>query len=78
NGGNEAIPNAELYSTHIENLIRAENNVPLRAFYGLDVSGAGDSSTRLIKAGTRQSLYYDATGGTNYKMLSKKQIPYKY
>ncbi|PSL18771.1 DUF6443 domain-containing protein, partial [Chitinophaga ginsengisoli] len=31
NGGNEAIPNAELYSTHIENLIRAENNVPLRA-----------------------------------------------
>ncbi|WP_157304024.1 DUF6443 domain-containing protein [Chitinophaga tropicalis] len=78
NGAPEAIPNAELYSTHIENLIRAENNVPLRAFYGVDANGNGDSSTRLLKAGTRQSLYYDAAGNTNYKMLSKKQIPYNY
>ena len=78
NGAAQAIPNAELYSTHIENLIRAENNVPLRAFYGVDASGSGEPSTRLIKAGSRQSLYYDATGNTNYGTLNKKQIPFNY
>lgn len=26
---------AEIYSTHIENLVRAENGLPLREFYGI-------------------------------------------
>jgi RHS repeat-associated protein len=36
----EAIPNAEQYSSHWENRIRAEHGLPLRAFYGID-NGAG-------------------------------------
>ena len=78
NGNTKTIPNAELYSTHIENQIRSENKLPLRAYYGVDVSGSGDPSTRLIKAGTHQSLYYNPNGTTNYKQLGRKKPAFTY
>ena len=78
NGNTTTIPNAELYSTHIENQIRSENNLPLRAYYGVDANGNGDPSTRLIRAGTQQSLYYNPNGTTNYKQLGRKQPAFTY
>jgi len=78
NGNTVNIRNAELYSTHIENQIRSENKLPLRAYYSVYASGSGDPNTRLIKAGTQQSLYYNANGTTNYKQLGKKQPAFTY
>lgn len=72
------IPYAEIYSTHKENLIRAENGVPLRVSYGKDSYGNPDPSTRIIRAGTSVSIYYQQNGTTNYSPLKKGLIPYKY
>jgi len=78
NGTTVNIRNFELYATHIENQIRSENKLPLRIFYRVDASGSGDSNTRLIKAGTQQSLFYNANGMTNYKQLGKKHPAFNY
>ncbi len=78
NGNTVKIRNAEIYATHIENQIRSENKLPLRAYYGVDASGSGDPNTRLLRAGTQQSLYYNANGTTNYKPLGRKQPAFTY
>jgi RHS repeat-associated protein len=77
-GNTVKIKNAEIYATHIENQIRSENKLPLRAYYGVDASGSGDPNTRLLRAGTQQSLYYNANGSTNYKPLGRKQPAFTY
>ncbi|WP_188347358.1 M91 family zinc metallopeptidase [Sphingobacterium cavernae] len=59
NGRTRNIKKAEIYATHIENRIRAENGLPLRISYGVDGSGNADPSTRIIRSGTNQSLYYN-------------------
>jgi hypothetical protein len=74
----EIIPKAEIYSTHIENKIRTEHGVPLRVSYCVDAVGNPDSQTRIIKAGTNQSVYYNQIGNTNYSPLRKKDTPYIY
>lgn len=78
NGEIKKIPKAEIYATHIENQIRAENGVPLRVSYGKDPDNNPDLSTRIIQAGTSQSIYYQQNGTTNYNLLKKGQIPFKY
>ena len=53
------IPNSEKYSTHIENQLRAEHNIPLRTHYGIDASSGtrkGLESTRITFGGN--SLFY--------------------
>jgi hypothetical protein len=49
------IPYAEQFSTHIENILRAEHLLPLRQFYGVDPAGAG--TYPLINGS--QSLHYN-------------------
>ena len=54
------IPNSEKYSTHIENQLRAEHNVPLRTHYGIDASSGqrkGLESTRITR--NRFSMFYN-------------------
>ena len=54
------IPNSEKYSTHIENQLRAEHNIPLRTHYGIDASSGqrkGLESTRIIW--NRFSMFYN-------------------
>lgn len=61
--GGTAIPNAEKYATHIENQLRAENNISLRTHYGIDASSgkrAGLESTRIINGNS--SLFYKQSG----------------
>ena len=78
NGKTKSIPKAEIYATHMENQIRSENNVPLRVSYGVNALGGADPSTRIIKAGTSQSIYYNQNGITTFKPLKRKQVPFKY
>jgi len=62
--GEIAIPNSEKYATHIENKLRAENNIPLRTHYGIDASTGtriGLESTRIVRGGT--SLFYRQSNG---------------
>ena len=54
------IPNAEKYSTHVENQLRAEHGIPLRTHYGIS-AGKGDSATPLLIPGTSASLHYKRT-----------------
>ena len=62
-------PNAELYATHVENLIRAENHLPLRVNYMQQV--INDPTTRLpfgliITPGTRTNANTFTANGITY------------
>ena len=72
------IPNAEMYSTHMENQIRAEQGFSLRTHYSPNADGTPYEPSRIIKAGTNKSIFYDNKGSTNYKPLGKGTIPYSY
>jgi len=57
---------AEIYGTHVENIVRAESGLPLRTHYGKIIDGAGkvlpSKTSRLIDdAGS--SIYYNSNGG---------------
>ena len=68
-----------VYATYKENQIRAENGLPLRVFYAIDAyNNNPDPSTRIIRAGTSESVYYQQNGATNYCPLLEGQVPYKY
>ncbi len=59
------IPNAEKYSTHIENQLRAENNILLRTHYF-----RGEEKSRIInKVG--ESLFYKNSKGTPFSYKKK-------
>ncbi|WP_341836855.1 DUF6443 domain-containing protein [Chitinophaga pollutisoli] len=76
-GAEPAIRNVELSASHVENQIRAEHGLPLRTHYAKDEFDRGIESTRLIRAGTRTSLYYMIGDMTDYKWV-KPKIAYKY
>jgi RHS repeat-associated protein len=75
-GKSYKIPNSELYSTHKENLIRSENGIPLRTYYGAYPDGSGNPQTRLIQG--NKSLYIQMNNSTNYKKISNDLLRYKY
>jgi len=64
----------EIAVTHIENMIRAENNLPLRTHYM-----AGVAFSRIIHPSTNCSLYYSANGEISFfPYYGIKPINYKY
>jgi len=77
-GGTGTIPNSEKYATHMENQIRSEHGVALRVSYAMDPSGNPDPGTRIIRAGTSQSIFYNQGGTTNYSPLGTGQTPFTY
>ena len=68
---------SEIYTTHYENKIRSEMGLPLRTHYFKDEYGNGVGNP-IIRPKTRASIYYDASGHTDYKRLKKKIPPYVY
>jgi len=69
----------EKYSTHIENVIRAENNLPLREYYEDDPGNDGQNSgTLLIDSRKGRSLYIKQDGTTNFKRLKKNEKGFQY
>lgn len=80
NGNNQSIPRAEIYSTHIENQLRSENNLPLRTNYTVDPNG-NPTGPNILFPNTRQSRYYDSNGNNNrnYRVIRRrKQTPFSY
>lgn len=59
-GGTQPVRNAEMYSTHVENLLRAENNLPLRAYYGFyqNANGINVGEGPVLNPGTRTNANY--------------------
>jgi hypothetical protein len=79
NGNLIRIPYAELYATRVENKIRSENGIPLRVAYASVRDGADrDMATLIIRPGTRESLYYDCAGRTNYRPLRRRSVAERY
>lgn len=77
--GGTAIPNAEKYATHIENQLRAENNISLRTHYGIDVSSGkrvGLESTRIINGNL--SLFYNQSNGKSPTGIPLLSTPFFY
>ena len=75
-GNVKSVPNAEKYSTHYENLIRAEHNLGLRTHYSIDEHG-NPSGGVIIQS--NKSLYFNYEGGhaIGYSKI-KEQDRYKY
>lgn len=61
----------EIYATHMENLIRKENHLPLRTHYATDGYGYG-SGPRIIDLSGR-SIFYNIDGVTNYNRVSPQE-----
>ena len=61
------IPRAEIFSTHIENLLRAENNISLRAFYSIcqNAEGVTIGEGQVLTPGTRQNANTITANGLN-------------
>jgi len=55
-GGVTGAAKAEMFATHIENMLRAENQIPLRTHYGINnSSGSPVYEGPLVYPGTRAS-----------------------
>lgn len=77
--GGTVIPNAEKYATHIENQLRAENNISLRTHYGIDASSrkrVGLESTRIINGNL--SLFYNQSNGKSPMGIPLLSTPFFY
>ena len=61
----------EIYATHMENLIRKENHLPLRTHYATDGYGYG-SGPRIIDLSGR-SIFYNINGVTTYNRVSPQE-----
>lgn len=57
----------DIYATHIENKIRAENGYPLRAFYGI----LGGRLVDPILDSSGRSLYYDQLENRSKRILKE-------
>jgi RHS repeat-associated protein len=61
--GDRTLSQSEIYATHVENNLRAEQGLPLRTYYSQDADGNPASETRILDSKYR-SLYYN-TGNTS-------------
>uniref|UniRef100_UPI001C47D49C M91 family zinc metallopeptidase n=1 Tax=Hydrotalea lipotrueae TaxID=2803817 RepID=UPI001C47D49C len=66
-GATDPVRMAEIYSTHVENLLRAENNINLRAFYSLYTNPVGVTigEGQVLILGTRQNANTITANGIN-------------
>jgi len=74
------IPKAEIYSTHIENLLRAENGVNLRAFYsiGQNAEGVRIGEGAVLTPGTRTNANYPTVSNSVPTPFGIVPIPFTY
>lgn len=57
---------SEIFTTHVENKFRAENELPLRTYYAKNEYNQ-PYDPPIVAPGTRQSRYYKSDGTTNIK-----------
>ncbi len=73
----KTIQTSDIYATHIENIIRSDNGLPLRTHYAKDKYGGGLGPAIIgptTSPNTYVSLYYDSNGG----MSTGNVTPYIY
>ena len=74
----------EINATHVENKIRAENNMPLRTHYSstldevTDIERPDENSSLLQWGNPNRSKYYNESENVNYKGLKKDEKGYQY
>ena len=68
---------SELYTTHIENLIRNQFNLPMRTYYSKDEYGYGHKG-KLIDVKSRTSLHIDINGRIHVKTIKDKSLRYNF
>ena len=77
NGNSKIKPifTSEIYTTHIENKLRVEMDLPIRVYYSKqkDITGKIYPITK-----GRNSLYYDVNEKTDYEELPDDATPYSY
>ncbi|MBS4042289.1 MAG: hypothetical protein KGZ59_00535 [Chitinophagaceae bacterium] len=72
--GDRKLSQSEIYATHVENNIRAQQGIPLRTHYSQDGDGTPVSETRILDNKSR-SLYYPAGNSTPVGNSFPKHIP---
>ena len=77
NGKSKKVYTSEIYTTHIENMIRSELYLPLRTHYEILPEGS-DLTSAIINPETRRSLYYLKDWFTDYKELPSNVLGYAY
>jgi RHS repeat-associated protein len=78
--GGVNIPKAEIYSTHVENMLRAENGINLRAFYsiGQNAAGAPIGEGPVLAPGTRTNANYPTINNPVFTIFGLFPLPYTY
>ncbi len=80
----DPIYSGEIFSTHKENLFRAEQGIPLRTHYAYNSDNDPDDNTPILRTGTNQSMYVLTNGAINtngkgeYKQVPRKQASFNY
>ena len=80
-GGNipHDISISDIFTTHMENQIRAEHGQPLRTHYINDTFGRGIGPELINQSNNGVfSVYYDKNSQTNYKLLKSNVTPLYY
>ncbi len=74
------IPKAEMYSTHVENMLRAENGINLRAFYSIGQNAAGMpvGEGPVLVPGTRTNANYPTISNQVPTAFGFLPLPYTY
>ena len=78
--GGVNIPKAEMYSTHVENMLRAENGINLRAFYSIGQNAAGTAIGEgpVIVPGNRTNANYPTINNLVFTIFGFFLLPYNY
>jgi len=79
-GATTPVPKGEIYSTHIENLLRAENGINLRAFYSVSTNAAGVTigEGNVLIPGTTTNANFPTIYDVDFTPSGIKRIPYTY
>ena len=76
-GDGQVVYTSDIYTTHIENMIRSELYLPLRTHYTILPEGS-DYTSAIINPETGRSLYYLNDWFTDYKELPSNVLGYAY
>jgi RHS repeat-associated protein len=72
--GDRTLSQSEIYASHIENNLRAEQGLPLRTHYSPETGGGVNEDTRLLDSKGR-SLYYPAGNTSPTGITYPKSVP---
>ena len=72
----KTVTNSDIYTTHYENLLRIEHQLPLRSHYIINKWGIGVGPAIIDNNG--RSLYFDTRNKMYFKPLQNSRLRYSY